>query len=232
MKRLFLSLLLSTTIFLTSCDSVFYTTPDVTISINKTEFSYGETIDVEITVNADPGKVINILWELKKDDLPQSITIDDPYSFSFTLTPDVTSDYTIRATISDGVETIVVDESFIVKQLPFLGTWKATNVNSPIGMVDIVGIWYINGYELYYFDANGGADILDHSSKGSMTFPIENSWITLDADYYWDTDGWYYDDMIYNARYNFVNDESHMTVEMGSYSWDFIKIDDTVDPWY
>lgn len=102
----------------------------------------------------------------------------------------------------------------------------------------------MNGFHLYYLDSNGGTEIRSSSARGSMTFPEENQWITLTEEEYWSesTASWkpWLGSGIMYAKYNFVDDQLHMTVlldmtdpaDTAEYTWDFVKVDDTVDPWW
>lgn len=212
------------------------------LTLNDT-YNYGENIAISLDVNSTIDNSYDVTWELDSGlDLSAN---DDSLTFTINLIPDVTQTYTLTVNITDQIETIVITKTFTVLQLSFLGTWKATNKLTPIGYRDIVGIWFMDGFHLYYMEPNGGEDILNNSAKGSMSFPFENEWITLKENYYWSetiSDWKVYtkiDNTMY-AKYNFQDNKLNMTVllnldspeDTGAYSWDFDKIDDSIDTWF
>ncbi len=206
-------------------------------------YNYGEDIIISLDVNSSSENKYTVSWELDSElDLSEE---EDSLNFSIVLKPDITKEYSLKVYISDGIENIVLTKTFTVLQLSLLGTWKAINVTTPIGDKDIVGIWYMDGFELYYMSPNGGTDILPYSAKGTISFPYENEWITLTEKEYWSGDSnlwepWIQNDGTMFAKYNFVDDKLHMTIKLNLDSpsetdvmiWDFEKIDDTIDPWF
>jgi len=217
----------------------------VEAQLNKSTYEYNETIDVTLSVLSEPGRDVTITWKI--NGATPGFIIADPKRFSFSLSPSVTTTYTLEATVSDGVDIVKQSCTFDVKQFAFVGTWKTTNVLNPayITRKDIVGIWKIGGFELYYFDANGGVQIRTFSARGVMDFPTENTWVKLiEEDYYdqssstWKT--WTFTDGNMWVNYSSSVDKLSVTVQLdmtapgntAEYTWVFTKVDDSIDSWY
>jgi hypothetical protein len=242
-KLAFLGIVMSALV-LTSCD-IFYSAPTGEITLSKQEFAYGEPIHVDLVVEHCAIRPVEVTWTLNGE--PAFGAVEDPQSFSFSLEPPTSTEYTIEALVDDGKTRITVSKTFVVKQMNFLGTWRATTVATPAypsQTMDVVGIWRIDSFCLYYLDPNGGTQIRTYSARGTMTHPQENTWITLHEDSYWNEgtaqwEAWTGTGTMY-AKYIFVGDTVHMTVaidmsepaDVAGYSWDFIKIDDTIDAWW
>lgn len=59
MKKIYVCLIIAVLI-ITGCE-LFYTLPTGEITLNKSEYAYGEEISVSLDVTHDPGRVINVL---------------------------------------------------------------------------------------------------------------------------------------------------------------------------
>jgi len=224
-----------------SC-SLFYTPPEATIALSKTEYEYGEEISVQLEVSQRCARDVTITWTL--DDQTGFAQISDPYAFTFALTPVSTTQYRIEATIDDGKQPVSVYQDLVVKQLAFLGTWRGTSVDTPAYLMpmDVVGVWQIDRFEMYYLDANGGTEIRDFSARGGMTFPEEDQWITLSQEDWWDegTVAWQAHVETLYAKYSFTGDTLSMSLALDmsappgteEYTWVLTKVDDTTDPWW
>jgi hypothetical protein len=235
---------------ISSCDlfsSILHKPQELSIEVNsnKTTYEYNETINVSLAVMSEPGRDISISWKINGE-VP-TFTISDQKALSFNLTPSVTTTYTIEATVSDGVDEIKKACSFTVKQFALVGTWKATNVLNPAYFLrkDVVGIWQTDRFELYYFDANGGTQARTYSARGIMEFPKEGSWIKLTEKEYFDQNTstwkpWTYTDGFMWVNYSSSEDKQSVTVQLdmtspgntAEYTWEFIKVDDTIDSWF
>ncbi len=233
-----------------SCDllvSLFHEPQELSVEImmDKSEYDYDETIDVILNVLSEPGRILDITWKLDGEDL--GITIDNPKALILKLTPASTKTYSLEVTVSDGVDVIKISHTFTVKQFSFVGTWKTTNVSNPayFSKKDIVGIWKLDKFELYYFDANGGEILRTYSARGIMEFPTENTWVKLTEQDYYDQSTstwkpWTTSDGIMWVKYIASADKLSVTVQLdmttpadsAGYTWLFTKIDDTVDSWF
>ena len=234
---------------LSGCDlitNLFHTPQDLEFSIvtEKTTFEYDETIHVKLDITSEPERNINISWKINGD-LP-AFSITDPKDFSFSLTPEITTEYTLSATVSDGVDTILKEHNITVKQYALLGTWKTTNVSNPAysSEKDIIAIMQLDHFELYYFDV-GGTSLRTYSAKGRTEFPNEETWIKMTQEEYYDESTrtwlpWTYNDgnmwikLFSTADKSFVAMQLDMNepADTAEYTWIFNKIDDTTDSWY
>ena len=217
----------------------------IEVQLDKATYEYSETINASLDVIAELGRDISISWKI--DGETPTFEISDLKAFSFNLNPSVTTTYTLEATVSDGVDEIKKACSFEVHQFAFVGTWKTTNVVNPAyySRKDIVGIWKIGSFELYYFDANGGTQAKTYSARGIMEFPNEGSWITLTEQEYYDQNTltwkpWTYTDGFMWVNYSSSADKLSVTVQLdmtapgdtAEYTWVFNKVDDTIDSWF
>lgn len=209
------------------------------VVLNGDSFGYGEEIEIALSVTSYSGKEISVSWDLSPGTaLPEP---DDPYDFIITLTPQVTTEYSLKAAITDEVDSIVVTAIFTVRQLPFVGTWLAAGEESPAYSyaMDIVGIWRTDSFDIYYLNP-GGTEIQLHSAKGTMTLPLENEWFTATQQFYWNGTEWISGINTMYAKYSFTGDERSMAVlldlslppDTAEYTWDFTKLDDSVDSWW
>jgi hypothetical protein len=212
------------------------------INLNKSIYEYDEIIDISLDIKSDPNKDITVNWKINGMD--PDFSIPDTKSFSFRLKPEINTSYTLEATVSDGKDTIKKTCTFKVKQFALVGTWKAINELNPAYALrkDIVGIWRIGEFEIYYFDANGGTQIRTYSARGVMEFPTENMWAKLTQEEYYDqnTATWKVgsDDMW--VRYLLSEDKQSVTIELdmtspantAGYTWVFSKVGDSIDSWY
>ncbi|MBU0954202.1 MAG: hypothetical protein KKI09_02130 [Spirochaetes bacterium] len=214
----------------------------VEISVVNENYAYGDEVTIQLTITSEPETDIEITWAITPAiDLSSFLNSE---TLSLTLEPDITTDYSIVATITSGEEEISVTREFVVNQLPFLGTWKAVNQYSPAYFenMDIVGIWFMNGFHLYYLDPNGGTEIRTYSAKGTMTFPHENEWMTLTQTHYYreDISDWDMCDENLYVKYNYLTNLLEMRIGLNLNSptdpveltWTFEKMDDSVDGWW
>lgn len=214
----------------------------VEMHLDKSTYEYDETINVTLNIESDPNRDITVSWKVNGAD--PTFIIADPKSFSFSLRPSVTTSYTLEATVSDGKDTIKKSYTFDVKQFVLVGTWKTVNVLNPgyIARKDIVGIWKIGRFEIYYFDANGGTQIRTYSARGAMDFPTENTWVKLTQEEYYDesTSSWETGTGNMWVKYALSTDKLSVTIELdmtapanaAEYTWVFTKVDNTIDSWY
>ena len=233
---LFLLLFSAIAFFISSCDGFNSTVMNVKITADQASYEYGDTITATLDIQGADGS-LTIQWLL--DGVVQSG--ETAQSISLVLEPATTTTYTLTVKVSDGVNEETATLEFSVSQIDFIGTWRATNETTLVGgPYDIIGVWQVNAFELYYLTANGGMEPLDFSAMGEMTFPTEGSVITLNEQYSWDydTQTWNPYSATFYAEYNFTDtDHLTMTVDLDTtspptaYQWDFVKIDDSVDSW-
>jgi len=214
---------------------------EIDIQLNKEIYENNESINVILDVQSKPGRDISISWKLDGEN-PKFAIINDK-NFSFNLTPATTKTYILEATVSDGIDTITKSIIFTVKQLPLIGTWKTTNVSNPAyySNKDIIGIWNVDRFEIYYLDANGGTEIKTYSARGIMDYPSENTWIKLTQQEYYDANNsywkqWTNTDGVMWVKYNSSIDKLTVTIQLdmttpadsAQYTWVFTKIDDNI----
>ncbi|MDC7220243.1 MAG: hypothetical protein PQJ59_09900 [Spirochaetales bacterium] len=217
-----------------------------TLTFDNDTYEYGETIYGTISIEEYDIDDLSLEFMINGSDL--AVDIDSNGDFELSLTPDVNTNYEIIAIVSYGSVEEVFTYDFIVKQIPFLGTWRAYSETSPpytSDYYDIIGIWYIDGFELYYVDQNNNDSLLSYSAKGSMSFPSENTTITLTEEYYYDEStnqwlDWTLTEGIMYAQYIFTEGVIKMEVTLDTngtstpevFTWEFSKISDSIDPIY
>lgn len=216
------------------------------LELDRDIYDYNETITGTLTINEYAMDELNI--EIVLNDEETSIIVNNSGQFQLTLTPDISTAYTMTARVQYGSDVAEFSYDFIVKQIPFLGTWRAEEEYSPaypFSGYDIIGIWYIDGFELYYVDQNNNDNLLTYSAKGTMTFPEEDTWITLSEEQFYNEATGLWDDWIYSpaqfyAKYQFTEGVVKMDVfldmtepsDTPEYTWNFTKISDSVTPLY
>lgn len=108
-----------------SCDLItnLFHTPqklEITIITDKSTYEYAEPIHVKLDILSEPNRDVSIVWKI--NGAAPEFSILDPKDFTFSLTPAMSTEYTLSATVTDGYDTITKDFKFTVEPLAKIGS--------------------------------------------------------------------------------------------------------------